>query len=129
MHRKLPTCALVAALVAPGLTFAGERLSNGDLTALYTDQTLVGEHRKHGPTKTYYGPNGRVESQSMGGKTRVGKWWIDDATNTRCVRWDDNNKDLCHYVERNPDGSHALIHSQKGHRIVEIKEVLPGKQL
>jgi hypothetical protein len=119
----------VFVLSFPMTTIAGERLTSDELKALYTDKTIVGVHFKRGPGKSYYAPDGTIRSKRDNGSERMGKWWIDEAAAQRCVRWSDENKDLCHYTERNGDGTHTLIHSKDGKRLVEIKEALPGNQL
>lgn len=112
-----------------GLANASERLSSEELKALYTDSTVSGVHHKLGPVKTYYGPDGKVQSKDEGGGERVGKWWIDEDAGLRCIRWDDKNQDFCHYTEKNGDGSYTLIHGKKGKKLVEIKSVQKGNHL
>jgi len=108
---------------------AGERLTGNDLTAFYTEKTLSSLNSELGPTKTYFAANGQVRSQSDSGKVRQGKWWIDHSANTRCVRWDGESQDLCHFTERNSDGTHTLVHGKNGKRLVEFNGSLPGDQL
>lgn len=117
-------CALLALPV-----MAGERLSNEALKALYTGKTLTTVHFKLGPGKTYFAADGSVRSVRESGNERVGKWWIDEAANMRCVRWDGDGKDLCHYTEKNEDGTHTLVRSKDGKRLVEILSVAEGDQL
>lgn len=116
-------------LVAAGVAQAGQRLSNDELKAYYTDQTVTAVHFKLGPGKTYFGADGRVHSKSDNGNERIGKWWIDEDSNKRCVKWDSEKKNFCHYTERNADGTHTLIHGKNGKRIVELKSTQQGKQL
>lgn len=125
---KKIVCAVVS-LLAVCSAHAGERLSSDELKAFYTDATISGVHFKLGPGKTYFGADGGVHSKSDGGKERIGKWWIDDAAGKRCIRWNSKNKDLCHYTERNGDGTHTLIHGKNGKRLVEIKSTQQGNHL
>ncbi len=120
--------ALVS-LAAVGTAQAGERLGNDELKSYYTDQTITNVHFKLGPGKAYFGPDGSVHSKSDNGNERIGKWWIDEGSNKRCIRWNNKNKDFCHYTERNADGTHTLIHGKNGKKIVEMKSTEPGNQL
>ena len=120
---------VVVAMLTFGIAHAGEQLSSDALKELLTDKTVTGEHFRHGLTKTYYGTDGSVQSESDSGKQRVGKWWIDEDSNKRCIRWDHKNKDFCHYIEKNGDGSYTIIHGKKGKRLVEIKSLQEGKHL
>ena len=108
---------------------AGERLTSDELKSFYTDPTISGVHFKLGPGKTYFSPDGAVHSKSESGKERIGKWWIDDDSNKRCIRWNDKNNDFCHYTERNGDGTHTLIHGKKGKKLVEITSTQKGSHL
>jgi hypothetical protein len=125
---KKTICVFVS-LVAIGIAQAGERLSNDELKSYYTDQTINAVHFKLGPMKAYFGADGSVHSKSDSGNERIGEWWIDEGSNKRCVRWNGNNKDLCHFVERNADGTHTLIHGKNGKKIVEMKSTQHGNQL
>lgn len=125
---KKIVCAITATLFI-GSVHAGEQLSSNELKAFYSDTTIFGVHFKRGPGKTYFGPDGSVHSKSDSGKERIGKWWIDEGSAKRCIRWNDNKKDLCHYTERNGDGTHTLIHGKNGKRLVEIKSTQQGNQL
>jgi hypothetical protein len=108
---------------------AGERLTAEQLESFYTDTTIFGVHFKLGPGKTYFAADGSVRSMSDGGTERVGKWWIDEGSDKRCIRWNNQNKDLCHYTERNSDGTHTLIHGKQGKKLVEIKSTEKGNHL
>lgn len=108
---------------------AGERLTNDELKEFYTDKTLTGVHFKLGPGKTYFGADGSAHSKADSGNERIGKWWIDEDSNKRCIRWNGKNKDFCHYTERNDDGSHTLIHGKNGKRLVEIEKAESGNQM
>ena len=110
----------IIAVLSVGAARAGERLSSDELKAFYTDTTISGVHFKLGPVKTYYGPDGSVHSRSDSGKERIGKWWIDEGSGKRCIRWNNKSKDFCHYTDRNGDGTHTLIHGKNGKRLVEI---------
>jgi hypothetical protein len=123
------TAYIIAALFLAGVAHAGEKLSSDELTVFYSDKTLTGVHFKRGLSKTYYGVDGIVTSKSEDGTERVGKWWIDSDTNKRCIRWNHKNKDFCHYVERNNDGTYTLIHGKKGKKIVEIQSTQEGNHL
>lgn len=112
-----------------GITYAGERLNNDELKSFYSDKTLSGKHHKLGTGKTYYGQDGSVHSMSDKGKERIGKWWIDEKSNKRCIRWDHKNKDFCHYTERNDDGTYTLIHGKNGKELVQIKSSQDGNHL
>ena len=120
---------ILSTLVMFGAATAGEQLSGDGLKAFFTDKTIVGVHFKSGLQKTFYGSDGRVQSQSDSGKTHSGKWWIEEGSNKRCVRWDNKPKDLCHFLERNNDGSYTLIHGKKGNKLVEISTTMDGNQL
>lgn len=120
---------ILSMMVMFGTATAGEQLSGDELKAFFTDKTIVGVHFKSGSGKTFYGSDGKVKSQSDNGKTRSGKWWIEEGSNQRCVRWDNKPKDLCHFLERNGDGSYTLIHGKKGKKLVEISTTLDGNQL
>jgi len=126
MNKAIIAC-LCGLFTAPG--FSGERLTNEELKAFYTDKTMRGVHHKNGPGKAYYGGDGTIHNIADSGKERIGKWWIDESNNMRCVRWNGNNKDFCHITERNEDGTHSLIHRKKGKELVKFLESMPGKQL
>lgn len=123
------TLYITALLFAAGTSNAGDRLGSGELKNLFTGKTITGTHFKNGSQKTYYDHDGSVRSKSTSGTERTGKWWIDENANKRCVKWDDGNKDLCHYVERNGDGSHTLIHGKNGKKLVDIQSSQDGNQL
>ena len=112
-----------------GSALAGERLSSSELKDFYTDTTIHGVHSKLGPGKTYFGADGSVHSISESGSERIGKWWIDEASDKRCIRWNNKSKDFCHYTERNSDGTYALIHGKKGKKLVEIASTEKGNKL
>lgn len=116
-------------LLVNGAVLAGERLSSSELKAFYTDRTIHGVHAKRGPGKIYFGPDGSVHSIYESGAERMGKWWIDDASDKRCIRWNDKAKDLCHYTERNGDGTHTLVHGKNGKKLVKIKSAEKGNKL
>lgn len=125
--RKIFGLAFIPFVV--GTAYAGERLSGDELSSFYSDTTISGVHFKLGPGKTYFSADGAVVSKSESGTERVGKWWIDEGSNKRCVRWDNQSKDLCHYTERNGDGTHTLVHGKKGKKLVEIKSTQKGNHL
>ncbi|MET0050184.1 MAG: hypothetical protein ABW095_03770 [Candidatus Thiodiazotropha sp.] len=125
---KTITAVLLCAFWCSGVQ-AGERLSAADLKELYSGKTVTGVHFKHGPGRVYYSEDGSVVSNSDSGKTRSGKWWIDAKTDTRCVRWDHMDKDLCHYTEKNEDGTYSLINAKNGKELVRMNEVQAGNQL
>ena len=108
---------------------AGERLKASEIKEVLTDQTFSALHIKLGPAKVYYGADGSVRRVSDDGSERKGKWWVDEDFNLRCVRWDDKDKNFCHYVEKNDDGTYTIVHSKKGTRIVEMKSRQAGNQL
>jgi len=115
-------------ILLTGGVSAGERLTSDELKEFYNNKTIVGVHYKSGPQKTYYGSDGMVYSQSANGAKRTGKWWIDGGSNKRCVKWDNESKDKCHYTERNSDGTYTLIHGKKGKKLVEISNSMDGNQ-
>jgi len=120
---------LVAALMFIGAAHAGEQLNSAELKTFYTDKTVTGVHFKRGLSNTYFGIDGSVQSKSENGTERVGKWWIDEDSSKRCIRWNHKDRDFCHYVEKNEDGSHTLIHGKKGKRLVEIQSTQDGNHL
>lgn len=118
---------LLAGVLFAGVAQAGERLNDAELKEFLEDKTVTGMHHKRGLTHTYYSADGTVRSKSENDTERTGKWWIEDGK--RCIRWSHKAKDFCHYIEREDDGSHALIHSKKGKRLVEIRSRARGNQL
>ena len=70
-----------------------------------------------------------VRSVSASGEERAGKWWIDEGTDMRCLRWSDKREDFCRYTEKNQDGTHTLAHPKSGKKLVEIAGTLDGNQL
>jgi hypothetical protein len=126
MKRIIAVCAFCL-LTAPA--FSGERMTNEELRAFYTGKTLTAVHHKNGPGKTYFGADGSAHSIADSGKERVGKWWIDEDKNMRCVRWDDAKRDFCRYTERNADGTYSLIHPKSGKLLVEFTASVDGNQL
>lgn len=108
---------------------AGERMTNEEMKAFYSGKTLTTIHFKNGPGKTYFGADGTAHSKSDSGKERIGKWWIDEEKNMRCVRWNNKNKDFCRYTEKNDDGTHSLIKPENGKRLVEFTGSADGNQL
>ena len=127
---KQSTMGLIFAAVSGAATAqAGEKLTADQLKAFYTDKTVTGVHHKRGLSRTYHGADGTVHSKSENGTERTGKWWVDEDSGMRCVRWSHKPKDFCHYLERENDGSYVLIHGKKGKRLVEIKNVEDGNQL
>lgn len=119
---------LPAAMLAGGVQ-AGERLTADELRAFYSGKTVTGEHFRRGLSHTYYDPDGSVRSVSEDGTERLGKWWIDEEEDKRCVRWNHKARNFCHYVERDDDGSYVLIHGGKGKRLVEIRGSEDGNRL
>ena len=119
--------AIVAMMFAVAAN-AGERLNAAQIKEYLKDQTISGESVKHGPVKTYFGADGKVRSVSDDGE-RKGKWWVDEDFNLRCVKWEHKNKDSCHYVEKNEDGTHTLVHKRSGKRLVEMKTRQAGDHL
>ena len=63
-----------------------------------------------------------VRSVSAIGEERAGKWWIDEGTDMRCLRWSDKREDFCRYTEKNQDGTHTLAHPKSGKKLVEIAD-------
>lgn len=106
---------------------AGERLNDAELKDFLEGHTVTGIHHKRGVSQTFHATDGTVQSKSEDGTERTGKWWVEDGK--RCIRWNHETKDRCHYVERESDGSHALVHGSKGKRLVEIRSTAPGNQL
>jgi len=121
--------AFLALLLLASIAHAGARLTGDALKAFYTDKTLTSVHHKKGPGKTYFSADGTVHSKRDRGEQRTGKWWIDDATDKRCLRWSNHNKDFCHYTQSNGDGTYVLIHGDNGKRLVEISETVDGNAL
>jgi len=118
----------IAALMGLGGTaIAGEKVTGDALKAAYDGKTHIGVHYKKGGVKTYYATDGSVFSLTEGSK-RTGKWWISDGGDKRCVKWDHKNKGFCHYLEKNGDDTHALVHSSKGITLVEVSEIADGDQ-
>ena len=122
------TSTIAAALLA-SIAHAGDRLSSDELKSFFTDKTISGKHFKLGNVRTYYGPDGKVHSKAADGSERVGKWWVDENAGKRCIRWNHMSKDLCHYVERNNDDTHTLVHGKNGKTLVEIQSAEDGNQL
>lgn len=121
---------LLLFLMASGLASAGDRLTGDELKMFYADKTVFGVHFKSGARKTYFGTDGTVHSKSDKGAELLGKWWISDDGDKRCVKWNHKAKDLCHYTERNKDGTHTLVHGKKkGKKLVEISKTMDGNQL
>jgi len=118
-----------AAMLSVSSVHAGDRLSADEAKAFFSDTTIFAVHPKHGPGKTYFGPDGGVQSKSDNGTERVGKWWIDESSGKRCIRWNNEDKNFCHYLERNADGTHTLIHGKNGKRLVEITSTKKGNHL
>lgn len=127
MKTRNTLACLVLALFISGLAQAGERLGDDELKEFFSGNTIHGEHFKRGMSHTYFDPDGSVTSKSEDGTMRSGKWWVEDGK--RCIRWDHKAKDFCHYIERDDDGSYALVHANKGKRLVEIKSRSRGKDL
>jgi hypothetical protein len=119
----------LALCLTTSTALAGERMTNEELTAFYSGKTLSTVHFKNGPGKTFFGADGSAHSIADSGRERVGKWWIDEARNMRCVRWNDANKDFCRYTEKNGDGTHSLIHPKNGKELVKFTASADGNQL
>ena len=47
----------------------------------------------------------------------------------RCIRWDNKDKDLCRYTEKNEDGTHSLIRPKDRKHVVEFTSSADGNQL
>jgi hypothetical protein len=118
-----------AAMLSVSSVYAGERLSTDESKAFYSDTTIFAVHPQLGPSKTYFDPDGSVQSKSDSGDERVGKWWIDESSGKRCIRWNHENADQCHYIERNADGTHTLIHGKNGKPLIEITSTQQGNHL
>lgn len=118
---------MMGAVLAVSVAHAGERLNEAELKEFYEGNTVSGVHKTRGMTHSYYAADGSVQSKGEDGTKRSGKWWIEDGK--RCVRWDHKAKDFCHYVERNDDGSYALVHSSKGKKLVDIRSRARGNTL
>ncbi len=112
-----------------GYANAGERLKGDELKEFWTDKTIIGEHHKMGPIKTYHAADGRVHGNSSTGAVRNGKWWIEESSNKKCIKWDHKNKKGCHYTEVNKDGTHTLVHGNNGKKLVEINSTEMGNKL
>lgn len=125
--KKIVVACMCAFSTTPAVS--GERMSNEELKEFYTEKTLIGIHHKNGPGKAYYGADGTAHVISDAGKERIGKWWIDEPRNLRCVKWSHKDKKNCHITERNGDGTHSLIHRKKGKELVKFIESMPGNQL
>jgi len=124
---KIRNICIIAIVAFCGTATAGEKLSGDALKAAYNDKTLIGVHFKLGGSKSYYSADGSVASVAEGSK-RTGKWSISDSGDQRCVKWDHHPKNLCHYLEKNGDGTYALVHGTKGFTITEVSEILDGDQ-
>ena len=114
-------------VAAPAL--AGERMTNDEMRALYSGNTITVVHHKRGPGKAYFAADGRVKSISESGSKRVGRWWIDEERNMRCVRWDHKDKDFCRYTEKNDDGTFTLVKPENGKQLVHYLSVEEGDRL
>ena len=125
--KKIVIACMCAVLATPAVS--GERMSNEEMKTFYSGKTLTAIHFKNGPGKTYFGADGKAHSMSDGGIERIGKWWIDEDRNMRCVRWNSKNKDFCRYTEKNDDGTHTLIRPEDGKRLVEFTGSADGNQL
>ena len=125
----LKKIGILGVAMISGAVYAGDRLTGEDLQQFYQGKTLFVVHHKNGPTKSYFASDGSLRSLSDSGKERVGKWWIDTGKNLRCVRWNNKNKNFCHHTERNSDGTHTLVHSGNGKKLVEIKSTKEGDHL
>ena len=125
---KIQTLAL-SAFFTVGIAHAGDRLEGDELKEFWTNKTIVGTHHKLGAIKTYHGSDGVVHSKSNAGAERIGKWWIDESSNKKCIKWNHKNKYGCHYTENNGDGTYTLIHGKKGKKLVEIETTLEGNHL
>ncbi len=121
--------AIFLIVLSFGSANAGERLKGDQLKEFWTDKTITGEHNKMGAIKTYHSSDGTVHSKSSLGAVRNGKWWIDESSNKKCIKWDHKNKKSCHYTEVNKDGTHTLVHGKKGKKLVEIKSTEEGNKL
>ncbi len=119
---------LVTALTF-GSAFAGDRMTNQEMKKFYTGKTISAVHFKKGPGKTYYAKDGSARSLSKSGEKRVGKWWVDEDKNMRCIRWDHKNKDFCRYTEKNKDGTHTLVKPKNGKRLIEFISSKVGEHL
>ncbi|MCG8488205.1 MAG: hypothetical protein MI756_12115 [Chromatiales bacterium] len=126
MNKK---CIILLLMMFAVSAEAGERLDGNALKEFWEEKTIVGVHHKHGSIKTYHGADGTAHSVAERGKVRKGKWWIDEASNKKCIEWSHNKKRRCHYTESNGDGTYTLIHGKNGKRLVEISAVLDGNQL
>jgi hypothetical protein len=109
--------------------FAGERLNSQQLKEFFTNKTIIGQHKKFDGIKTYFAADGTVHSITQYGKERMGKWWIEEKNNTRCIKWHHKNKNFCHYAIKNDDGTYKIQHSIKDITIVNITSIKEGKHL
>ncbi|MCW8930751.1 MAG: hypothetical protein OQL19_10980 [Gammaproteobacteria bacterium] len=121
--------SILLIILACSNAYAGDRLKGDELKEFWTDKTIIGVHHKMGAIKTYHSEDGSVHSKSSSGAVRNGKWWIDESSNKKCIKWDHKNKKGCHYTEVNQNGTHTLVHGKKGKKLVEIQSSEKGNKL
>ncbi len=80
-----------------------------EIKALFAGKTVEGRHEKHGYTfVSYYEPDGEFRSYQNGAKEpKIGKWWVKG--NLICVRWKEENKDLCRNMVKRADGKYRKV--------------------
>lgn len=54
---------------------------------------------------------------------------VESAYAQMCVQWDNDGKHRCRYTEKNEDGTHTLIHGEKGKVLVESDHNPEGNHL
>jgi hypothetical protein len=114
----------VLTLVLLNTAFA-QRLNNQELQEFYTNRTLIGEHYRLGKTKGYFAPNGKYKCIFENGKSKSGKWNIED--DRRCFT--SGGKKLCYYTNKNSDGTYSIISIKKDKEICIIHTIEKGNQL
>lgn len=110
-----------ASATSPDAAITGEALR-----ALHMDKTFEMTQVNQAPGRIYFSPDGTV-TLIRSGRSRVGKWWIDDSGAIRCNQFG-TGKPFCVSIKSVGDGKYVAFDEQ-GVKQIDIHKVMNGNAL
>jgi hypothetical protein len=117
---------LFIASILPAVACADEAITGEALKALHMDKTFEMTQVNQAPGRIYFSPDGTV-TLIRSGRSRVGKWWIDDSGAIRCNQFG-TGKPFCVSVKSAGNGKYVAFDEQ-GVAQIDIHKVMDGNAL
>ena len=116
--KTTPLLALITGLTFGLFAFsvqagAEPSLTTADLYELVYDKTAdCRKEKDQSLCVNYFSPKGELTQVRDNGKTKTGRWFLDDA-NRMCILWDGKYKPLCFTVHEQDDGTYNMLRKGK----------------